>query len=108
MLCAWTTSLMVMASWAKTSPGAWEPAWARVESAPGARLEVVRRDRALGATLVLLLLGRRMEVDLVDPPLVVFLAEHDAITQAVLVPPHLGAVGRDLIDAIVDALADPA
>src|SRR5262249_30049084 len=51
-----------------------------------------------------LVLGRRVDHDVVDPPLVVLLAEHDPEPDAVLVPAQLGAIRPDLLDLPVAPL----
>src|SRR5512140_2871679 len=70
-------------------------------------LELVgQRALAVPVAVAVALPGGRPDVDVVDAPLVVFLAQDDAVAQAVLVPPQLGAVGGELIDLVVDPLAD--
>src|SRR5215468_9352664 len=67
-------------------------------------LEVVGNARL--ALLAVVVLGRRPDVDVVDPPLVLLLAQHDPVADPVLVPAQLGAVVAELIDPVVDPLAD--
>src|SRR5215468_7850395 len=67
-------------------------------------LEVVGNARL--ALLAVVVLGRRPDVDVVDPPLVLLLAQHDPVADTVLVPAQLRAVVAELIDPVVDPLAD--
>src|SRR4051812_28461246 len=60
----------------------------------------------LDVLVLVLALGHRMNVDVVDAPLVLLLAEHDAEAHAVLVPAQLGPVGADLLELAVDLAID--
>src|SRR6185295_14225913 len=68
--------------------------------------EVVRQGVVAAGAVAVVVLGCGPDVDVVDPPLVVLLAQHDAVADAVFVPAQLGAIVAELIDAIVDPLAD--
>src|SRR5262249_1751999 len=63
-------------------------------------------QRALDAPVLrLLVLRRGPDVDVIDPPLVVFLAQHDPVADALLVPAQLGAIVAFVVGT-ADVLAD--